>query len=232
MTDLSVRDLAKRFGSVRAVDGLTFDVPAGRVTGFRGPNGAGKTTTLRMLLGLVAPTSGTALVGGRRYADLPAPRRTVGAVLEATGFHPGRRGRDHLRILAHVSGLPRARVDEVLDQVELTAAADRRVGGYSLGMRQRLGLAAALLGDPAVLVLDEPANGLDPAGMVWLRALLRGLAAEGRTILISSHVLAEVAQTVDRVVIVHEGRLRFAGTLTELADDTLESAFLRLTGSH
>jgi ABC-2 type transport system ATP-binding protein len=232
MTDLSVRDLAKRFGSVRAVDGLTFDVPAGRVTGFLGPNGAGKTTTLRMLLGLVAPTSGTALVGGRRYADLPAPRRTVGAVLEATGFHPGRRGRDHLRILAHVSGLPRARVDEVLDQVELTAAADRRVGGYSLGMRQRLGLAAALLGDPAVLVLDEPANGLDPAGMVWLRALLRGLAAEGRTILISSHVLAEVAQTVDRVVIVHEGRLRFAGTLTQLADDTLESAFLRLTGSH
>ena len=231
MTGMSVRELTKQFGRVRAVDGLTFEVPAGQVTGFLGPNGAGKTTTLRMLLGLVTPTSGSALVGGRRYADLPAPRRAVGAVLEATGFHPGRRGRDHLRILAQVSGLPHGRVDEVLDQVELSGAADRRVGGYSLGMRQRLGLAAALLGDPAVLVLDEPANGLDPAGMVWLRAMLRGLAAEGRTVLISSHVLAEVAQTVDRVVIVHEGRLRFAGTLDDLTDDSLETAFLRLTGA-
>jgi ABC-2 type transport system ATP-binding protein len=229
MTDMSVSALSKHFGRVRAVDGLTFDVPAGLVTGFLGPNGAGKTTTLRMLLGLVTPTSGTALVGGHRYAELPAPRRTVGAVLEATGFHPGRRGRDHLRILAHASRLPAGRVDEVLDLVELTGAADRRVGGYSLGMRQRLGLAAALLGDPAILVLDEPANGLDPAGMVWLRGLLRELAAEGRTVLVSSHVLAEVAQTVDRVVIVHEGRLRFAGTLGDLAGDSLETAFLKLT---
>ena len=155
---MSVSALSKHFGRVRAVEGLTFDVPAGRVTGFLGPNGAGKTTTLRMLLGLVTPTSGTALVGGRRYADLPAPRRTVGAVLEATGFHPGRRGRDHLRILAHASRLPAGRVDEVLDLVELRPAAGRRIGTYSLGMGRRLGLAGALLGDPAVLVLDEPVN--------------------------------------------------------------------------
>jgi ABC-2 type transport system ATP-binding protein len=232
MTDVSVRDLSKRFGRVLAADGLTFDVPAGQVTGFLGPNGAGKTTTLRMLLGLVTPTSGEALIGGSRYADLTAPRRVVGAVLEATGFHPGRRARDHLRILAQVSGASRARVDAVLDQVGLSANAGRRVGGYSLGMRQRLGLAAALLGDPGVLVLDEPGNGLDPAGMAWLRGLLRDLAAEGRTVLISSHVLAEVAQTVDRVLIVNQGRLRYAGPLAGLAGangDSLESAFLRLT---
>jgi ABC-2 type transport system ATP-binding protein len=231
---VSVRDLSKRFGRVLAADGLTFEVPAGQVTGFLGPNGAGKTTTLRMLLGLVAPTAGVALIGGRRYADLPAPRRVVGAVLEATGFHPGRRGRDHLRILAQVSGVPRARVDAVLDQVGLSADADRRVGGYSMGMRQRLGLAAALLGDPQVLILDEPANGLDPAGMAWLRGLLRDLAAEGRTVLVSSHVLAEVAQTVDRVLIVHRGRLRYAGPLAGLAGTdgaALEAAFLRLTGA-
>jgi ABC-2 type transport system ATP-binding protein len=166
----------------------------------------------------VAPTSGEALVDGRRYADLPAPRRTVGAVLEATGFHPGRRGRDHLRIQAAAAGMPAARVDEVLDQVHLTADADRRIGGYSLGMRQRLSLATALLGEPRVLVLDEPANGLDPEGMAWLRDLLRDLADDGRTVLISSHVLSEVAQIAHHAVIINRGRLRFAGPLADLAD--------------
>jgi len=228
MVDISLRGLSKHFGAVRAVDALTFDVSAGQVTGFLGPNGAGKTTTLRILLGLVRPGSGVALIDGRRYAELPAPRRTVGAVLEATGFHPGRRGRDHLRILAQAAGVPARRVDEVLDQVGLAEDGHRRVGGYSLGMRQRLGLAAALLGDPAVLVLDEPANGLDPAGMAWLRVLLRELAGEGRTVLISSHVLAEVAQTVDEVVIVNGGQLKYAGPLGALGD--LEADFLRLTG--
>jgi ABC-2 type transport system ATP-binding protein len=218
MTGVSVRGLTKHYGRVTAVDDLSFEVPAGAVTGFLGPNGAGKTTALRMLLGLVRPSAGEALIGGRRYAQLDRPRAEVGAVLEATGFHPGRRGRDHLRILARAAGLPDRRVADVLDRVELTEAADRRVGGYSLGMRQRLGLAAALLGDPGVLVLDEPANGLDPAGMAALRDLLRALAAEGRTVLISSHVLSEVAQTVDRVVIVSTGRLRFAGPLSELDD--------------
>jgi ABC-2 type transport system ATP-binding protein len=230
-TDISVRGLSKHFGPVLAVQDLTFDVPAGQVTGFLGPNGAGKTTTLRMMLGLVRPTAGEALIGGRRYEDLPHPRRTVGAVLEATGFHPGRRGRDHLRVAADVAGLPRGRVDEVLRQVDLTDSADRRIRGYSLGMRQRLGLGTALLGDPDVLILDEPANGLDPAGMAWLRALLRELAKEGRTVVISSHVLSEVAQTVDHVVIVREGQLRFDGPLEDLGDTAagLEAAFLRLT---
>ena len=216
MVELAVRDLTKHFGAVRAVRELTFAVPPGRVTGFLGPNGAGKTTTLRALLGLVRPTSGEALVGGRPYADLPEPRRVVGAVLEATGFHPGRRGRDQLRVLAQVTGVTPGRVDQVLDLVGLAADAGRRVGEYSLGMRQRLGLGAALLGDPAALVLDEPANGLDPEGMAWLRELLRALAAEGRTILVSSHVLSEVAQVADHVVIVNQGRLRYAGALRDL----------------
>jgi ABC-2 type transport system ATP-binding protein len=216
VVELAVRDLSKHFGALRAVRGLTFAVPPGRVTGFLGPNGAGKTTTLRALLGLVRPTSGEALVGGRPYAELPAPRRVVGAVLEATGFHPGRRGRDQLRVLAEVTGVPPGRVDAVLDLVGLAADAHRRVGEYSLGMRQRLGLGAALLGDPAALVLDEPANGLDPEGMAWLRELLRALAAEGRTILVSSHVLSEVAQVADHVVIVNQGRLRYAGALRDL----------------
>jgi ABC-2 type transport system ATP-binding protein len=229
MTELSVRGLTKNFGQLKAVDDLTFEVPAGRITGFLGANGAGKTTTLRIALGLIAPTAGEALIGGRRYRDLPQPRRVVGALLEATGFHPGRCGRDHLRILAQVTGVPRRRVDEVLELMDLTQVAHRRVGAYSLGMRQRLGLAAALLGDPEVLVFDEPANGLDPAGMAWLRGLLRGLAADGRTILISSHVLSEVAQTVDQVVIIHEGRLRYAGALDQLGADSLETAFLTLT---
>jgi ABC-2 type transport system ATP-binding protein len=231
MTDVSVRGLTKRFGAVEAVADLSFDVPAGQITGFLGPNGAGKTTTLRIALGLVRPTAGEVLIGGHRYVDLPDPRRTVGAVLEATGFHPGRTGRDHLRILGRVAGVNRGRVAEVLEQVELTGAADRRVGAYSLGMRQRLGLAAALLGEPEVLVLDEPANGLDPAGMAWLRGLLRGLAAQGRTVVISSHVLSEVAQTVDQVVIINGGRLRYAGRLDGLGGESLEAAFLDLTAA-
>jgi ABC-2 type transport system ATP-binding protein len=230
MTDISVRGLGKTYGRVTAITDLTFTVPAGQVTGFLGPNGAGKTTTLRILLGLVRASTGEALIGGRRYEQLSLPRRTVGAVLEDTGFHPSRTGRDHLRVLASAGELPAGRVAEVLDLVELTEAADRRVRGYSLGMRQRLGLAAALLGDPDVLILDEPANGLDPAGVAALRRLLRRLAGEGRTVLVSSHVLSEVAQTVDRVVIVSAGRLRFAGALTELRDG-LEEAFLQLTTS-
>ena len=214
--ELSVSGVTKVFGHVPAVRDLTFAVPSGRVTGFLGPNGAGKTTTLRMLLGLVRPTSGAALIGGRRYVELTAPRRVVGAVLEATGFHPGRRGLDHLRVLAQVTGVERGRVDEVLELVGLAADGRRRVGEYSLGMRQRLGLAAALLGDPAALVLDEPANGLDPEGMAWLRQLLRDMATEGRTILVSSHVLSEVAQVADHVVIINHGRLRYAGPLRGL----------------
>ncbi|MFI0965780.1 ABC transporter ATP-binding protein [Streptomyces sp. NPDC021080] len=231
---VTVDGLTKRYGAVTAVDRLTFDVEPGMVTGFLGPNGAGKTTTLRMLLGLVAPTAGRALIDGRRYTELSEPRRSVGAVLETTGFHPGRRGRDHLRILARAGKIPSSRVEEVLERVGLGDAADRRVSGYSLGMRQRLGLASALLGDPRVLVLDEPANGLDPAGVAELRDLLRGLAAEGRTVLMSSHVLSEVAQTVDRVVVVAAGTLRYAGTLTDLTGAkarTLEAAFLELTST-
>jgi len=231
---ITMDGLTKRYGAVTAVDRLTFEVEPGVVTGFLGPNGAGKTTTLRMLLGLVTPTAGRALIDGRHYSELNEPRRVVGAMLETTGFHPGRRGRDHLRILAEVSGIPRSRVEEVLDRVGLSGAADRRVGGYSLGMRQRLGLAAALLGDPRVLILDEPANGLDPVGMAQLRDLLRSLAGEGRTVLMSSHVLSEVEQTVDRVVIVAGGTLRYAGPLAELTGakgETLEAAFLRLTSN-
>jgi ABC-2 type transport system ATP-binding protein len=225
MTEVLIRQLTKRYGAVRAVDALTFDVPAGSVTGFLGPNGAGKTTTLRMLLGLARPSEGSALIDGHEYRDLPHPRRSVGAVLESGGFHPGRRGREHLRIIAGSAGLPMGRVDEVLDEVGLTGAANRRVRTYSLGMRQRLGLAAALLGDPGLLVLDEPANGLDPAGMAWLRNLLRDRAAGGRTVIVSSHVLSEVAQTADHIVIMSHGRLRHAGP----AGDDLERTFLEVT---
>jgi ABC-2 type transport system ATP-binding protein len=229
--ELEVRGLTKTFGPVTAVREVSFRAPAGQVTGLLGPNGSGKTTTLRATLGLVRPTAGTALIGGLPYRSLPRPRRIVGAMLEATGFHPGRRARDHLRVLAAAAEVPDQRVDEVLDQVGLAEAAGRRVRGFSLGMKQRLGLAAALLGDPQVLLLDEPANGLDPAGIAWLRGLLRGLADQGRTILVASHVLGEVAQTADRVVIVSAGRLRFAGPLDELGGTgtALESAFLRLT---
>jgi ABC-2 type transport system ATP-binding protein len=213
---ISVEGLTKRFGSTLAVDDLTFTVEPGRVTGFLGPNGAGKSTTLRAILGLVRPDAGSTSVLGRPYAELDAPGRLVGASLEALDAHPGRSGRDHLRVLATAAGIERSRVDEVLELVELTGAARRRVKGYSLGLRQRLGLAAALLGDPQVLVLDEPANGLDPQGIRWLRDLLRSLAAEGRTVLLSSHVLAEVAQTVDDVVIIHRGRLVRQGTIDEV----------------
>ena len=204
---IEVSDLSKRFGKTQAVAGLSFRVEPGTVTGFLGPNGAGKSTTLRSVLGLVHPDAGSATVLGVPYRQLDRPLHRVGAVLEASEVHPGRSGRNHLRVQAAAAGLPASRVDEVLALVELSAAAKRRVKGYSLGMRQRLGLATALLGDPEVLVLDEPANGLDPAGIRWLRDLLRSLAAEGRTILVSSHVLSEVAQTADRVVIIHRGKL-------------------------
>jgi ABC-2 type transport system ATP-binding protein len=214
---VAVQGLTKRFGSVAAVDDLSFTVPPGRVTGFLGPNGAGKTTTMRMLLGLVRPTAGTATIGGLRYAELADPLRTVGASLEATGFHAGRSARDHLRVLAATTGIPDSRADEVLGLVGLSEAARRRTGGYSLGMRQRLALAGALLGDPAVLLLDEPSNGLDPEGIAWLRGFLRMLAAEGRTVLVSSHLLSEVRQTVDDVVIISRGRLIRHSPLSELA---------------
>lgn len=213
---IEVRNLTKRFGSFVAVDDLSFDVEPGRITGFLGPNGAGKTTTLRMLLGLVRQTSGTATIGGQRYADLADPQGTVGAALEATNFHPGRSGRDHLRVLADAGGIPHTRVDELLELTGIPAAARKRAGAYSMGMRQRLGLAAALLGDPQVLVLDEPANGLDPEGIRWLRGFLRHLSAEGKTIVVSSHLLQEVAQTVDHVVIIGNGRLIRAGAIGEL----------------
>jgi ABC-2 type transport system ATP-binding protein len=216
MAAITVQGLTKRFGDVLAVDQLDFAIDEGTVAGFLGPNGAGKTTTLRMLLGLVAPDAGTATIGGRPYRELPDPVRRVGAVLEAGGFHPGRSARDHLRVMATAAGLPPGRVEEVLSQTGLAGAARRRVGGFSLGMRQRLGLAAALLGDPQVLVLDEPANGLDPEGVHWLRGLVRGLADQGRTVLVSSHLLAEVAQTVDQVVIIDKGRLVAQSTLAAL----------------
>jgi ABC-2 type transport system ATP-binding protein len=213
---VEVTQLTKRFGAVQAVEGLSFTVTPGRVTGFLGPNGAGKTTTLRILLGLVTPTSGTATIGGRRYVDLTDPLLTVGASLEATGFHAGRSARDHLRVLATATGLPSRRADEVLALVGLADVAQRRAGGFSMGMRQRLALAAALIGDPPVLLLDEPANGLDPEGIAWLRGFLRYLADQGRTVLISSHVLSEVQQTVDDVVIIANGRLIRQAPLAEL----------------
>ena len=228
MATVAIDSLTKRFGRVLAVDALTFEAPPGQITGFLGPNGAGKTTTLRSLLGLVRPTSGGALIDGHRYQDLPRPRRVVGAVLESGASRPGRSGRDHLRILAGTTGVGESRVDEVLEIVGLTEASGRRVSDYSLGMRQRLGLAGALLGDPEVLILDEPANGLDPEGIVWLRTMLQGLAAEGRTILTSSHLLSEVAQTVDRVVIIDHGKLRFAGPLDELGSGTVSVRAARL----
>ncbi len=227
---LSCRSLTKRYGDVVAVDGVSFSLEPGTVTGFLGPNGAGKTTTLRVLLGLAEPTAGEALVFGRRYHDLEQPLRRVGAVLESSDYHPSRSGRNHLRCLALAAELPLSRVEEVLELVELTAAAGRRVRTYSLGMRQRVGVAAALLGDPELLILDEPANGLDPAGVRWLRTFLQRLAAEGRTVLVSSHLLAEVAQTVDHVVVIDHGRLLAQGRLDELTrGQTLEDVYLELT---
>jgi ABC-2 type transport system ATP-binding protein len=230
---VTVRSLTKRFGDIVAVDDLSFSLEAGTVTGFLGPNGAGKTTTLRLLLGLAEPTAGEALVFGRIYRDLDDPIRRIGAVLESNDFHPGRTGRNHLRALAAAAEIPFGRVDEVLVLVELEAAADRRVRTYSLGMRQRLGLATALLGDPELLVLDEPANGLDPAGVHWLRGFLRRFAEQGRTVLVSSHMLAEAALTVDEVVIIDHGHLVTTGRLGELTQGgrTLEDVFLGLTGA-
>jgi ABC-2 type transport system ATP-binding protein len=228
---VQVSSLTKRFGGLAAVKDLTFSLERGTVTGFLGPNGAGKTTTLRLLLGLAEPTAGEALVFGRRYRDLDHPPRRVGAVLESNDFHPGRSGRDHLRALALAAELPASRVEEALELVELAPAAARRVKTYSLGMNQRLGLAAALLGDPELLVLDEPANGLDPAGVHWLRTFLRRFAAQGGTVLVSSHVLAEIAQTVDQVVIIDRGRLATIARLDQLEDGgkSLENAYLELT---
>jgi ABC-2 type transport system ATP-binding protein len=231
MAIIQAHGLTKKFGSVRAVEDLSFSVQRGSVTGFLGPNGAGKTTTLRMLLGLVAPDAGTATIDGRAYTDLPEPLHRVGAVLEASSFHPGRTARNHLRIQALAGAADPGRIDEVLDLVQLTGAASRRIGGFSLGMRQRLGLATALLADPEILILDEPANGLDPEGVHWLRSLLRGFAAEGGTVLVSSHMLAETAQTVDSVVIIDHGRLIAQEALASLtAHGDLEDAFLQLTG--
>jgi ABC-2 type transport system ATP-binding protein len=224
---IEVAGLTKRFGTLTAVDELSFTVETGRITGFLGPNGSGKTTTLRMLLGLVRPTAGTATIDGRVYRDIPDPLTVVGSALEATNFHPGRSGRDHLRVLASVAGVPDRRVDELLELVGIPAAARSRAGGYSMGMRQRLGLAGALIGDPQVLILDEPANGLDPEGIRWLRGFLRHLASEGRTLLISSHMLSEVEQTVDDVVIIANGRRVAAGTVSELHGSV--TAFVRST---
>jgi len=224
---LEVSNLTKRFGTTVAVDGLSFKATPGRVLGFLGPNGAGKTTTLRTLLGLTLPTSGSATVEGRSYRELQDPVTVVGAVLEGPQFHPGRSGRNHLRVMAAAAGLPAGRVDEMLRLVELDGAGARRVKGYSLGMRQRLSLAGALLGDPRALVLDEPANGLDPQGIRWLRDFLRREAGEMRTVLISSHVLAEVAQTVDEVVVVTHGRLVAQGSLNDLTHGAESPVWVR-----
>ena len=213
---IEVESLTKRFRKTVAVDDLSFKIREGAITGFLGPNGAGKTTTLRVILGLVHPTAGKATVMGRLYRQLESPTQQVGAVLEASDFHPGRSGRNHLRVLAAATGIPRSRVEEILEVVDLQGAAGRRAGGYSLGMRQRLSLAGALLGDPRILVLDEPANGLDPQGIRWLREFLRSLAAEGRTIFISSHVLAELEQIVDEVVIIHRGKFVVQASTAEL----------------
>lgn len=219
-TTIEFSGLTKTFGAVNAVSDLTFTVEPGVVTGFLGPNGAGKTTSLRMLLGLVSPTSGTATFGGVAYRDLEQPLATVGTALEASSFHPGRSARNHLKVYAAAAGLPASRIEFVLGLVGITPYADRRVGGFSMGMRQRLGLAAALLGDPGVLVLDEPTNGLDPEGIRWMRGFLRSRAAEGRTVLVSSHVLSEVQQSVDRVVIISRGRSVFEGSLESLESNS------------
>ena len=220
---IEIKGLSKHFGSVLAVDNLAFTVEPGRVTGFLGPNGSGKTTTLRMLLGLVNPSSGEATIGGKFYRDLQHPSGTVGAVLEATSFHPARRARTHLRMVARAGGHDEARADIVLDLVGLTADAKRKVSGFSMGMRQRLELAGALVGDPDVLILDEPSNGLDPQGIAWLREFMQYLAGEGRTILVSSHLLAEMAQTIDNVVIVSKGQLKAEGTLESVMGGVSEA---------
>jgi ABC-2 type transport system ATP-binding protein len=216
LSAIEINGISKRFGSVQAVSDLSFEVEAGRVTGFLGPNGAGKSTTLRILLGLVHADGGSATFDGRNFEKLPEPSAEVGAVLEDASFHPGRSGRNHLRILAAAGGHPASRVDEVLELVGIADAGDRRVKGYSMGMRQRLAIAAALLGDPEVLILDEPANGLDPPGIRWMRELLRSEAGRGRAVLVSSHLLSEVSQSVDDVVVIAHGKLRTAGSLQQV----------------
>jgi ABC-2 type transport system ATP-binding protein len=217
---IAIRGLTKRYGATRAVDDLTFSVTAGQVTGFAGPNGAGKSTTMRLILGLTTPDVGSALVGGEPYVNKPLPLREVGALLDATAIHPGRRARDHLLWLAQSNDIPRSRVDEVLDLVGLSAVAARRTGSFSLGMAQRLGLAAALLGDPPILMLDEPVNGLDPEGIVWIRGFLRSLAADGRTVFVSSHLMTELQGTADHLVVIGRGRLIADSSV----DDLLASA--------
>jgi ABC-2 type transport system ATP-binding protein len=228
---IQARGLSKRYGSTVAVDGLSFDVRPGIVTGFLGPNGSGKSTTMRLILGLDAPDAGQARIGGRRYRDLRWPLREVGALLEARAFHPGRSARAHLTALAAGNGIPRSRVEEVLGFVGLADAAGRRAGRFSLGMGQRLGIAAALLGDPGVLLLDEPVNGLDPEGIRWIRDLLRSLAAQGRTVFVSSHLIGEIARTADQVVVIGRGRLLADTSVAELSarSASLEEAFFELT---
>jgi ABC-2 type transport system ATP-binding protein len=226
--EIVVSNLTKHYKKLRAVDDLSFSVRPGRVTGFLGPNGAGKTTTLRMLLNLVTPTAGAATIGGLRYVDMPDPIRHVGAVLEASSAHRGRTGRNHLRVICRAAGLPLGRADEALALVGLTPAANRKFKGYSLGMRQRLGIAAAMLGDPRVLILDEPANGLDPEGIRWMRDLLKALAAEGRTILVSSHLLGEMQQMADDVVILAAGRLIQQGPVETVLGSMAGAAQVRV----
>ena len=230
---IEARGLVKRYGATLAVDRLSFDVRPGMVTGFLGPNGSGKSTTMRLILGLDAPNAGAVRIGGRRYHDLAWPLREVGALLEAGAFHPGRSARAHLAALAASNGIGRARVDEVLSMVGLTEVAGRRAGRFSLGMAQRLGIAAALLGDPGVLVLDEPVNGLDPEGIRWIRDLLRSLAAQGRVVFVSSHLISEMAQTADHLVVIGQGRLLADTSVAELSarSASLKDAFLQLTSS-
>jgi ABC-2 type transport system ATP-binding protein len=225
---IAVSGLTKLYGKVRAVDNLSFAVRSGRVTGFLGPNGAGKTTTLRMILNLVTPTSGTATIGGQKYSDFPHPVRQVGAILEASAAHKGRTGRNHLRIMCAAAGLPLRRADEVLDIVGLTTAANRKFRGYSLGMRQRLGIAAAMLGDPKALILDEPANGLDPEGIRWMRDLLKKFAGEGRTVLVSSHLLSEMELLADDLVIIANGKLVKQGSVEHIVGGMAQSERVRV----
>ncbi len=228
---IQIRDLSKRYGPTVAVDTLSFDIRPGAVTGFLGPNGSGKSTTMRLILGLDAPDSGQALIGGRRYRELRWPLHEVGALLEARAFHPGRSARSHLAALAASNGIARSRVDEVLSMVGLESAARRRAGKFSLGMAQRLGIAAALLGNPGALLLDEPVNGLDPEGIRWIRGLLKSLAAEGRIVLVSSHLISEMALTAERLIVIGRGRLLADTTVAELSarSASLEDAFFELT---
>jgi ABC-2 type transport system ATP-binding protein len=227
---IEVRDLHKRYGSSVAVDGLSFTVQPGLVTGFVGPNGAGKSTTMRVILGLDAAQEGTALVDGRPYRELRTPLRTVGTLLDASAVHPGRRACHHLLWLAHSNGLPPGRIDEVLDLVGLSAVGRRRAGGFSLGMKQRLGIAAALLGDPPILLFDEPVNGLDPEGVHWIRGFLRACAAEGRTVLVASHLMSELADTADHLIIVGRGRLLADTSVRDLLDAASDDRVLLRTG--